>query len=68
MTGIRDERIPIDPEGVKALLHDLAVARITFQLRGINAVLKQPPPIRPLAPGERPRFEVYPPFDPQAKP
>lgn len=59
MTGVRDERIPIDPEGVKRLLDDLARARVVFQLRAIQAVIDPP------RPGERPRFEVYPPFDPE---
>jgi hypothetical protein len=39
--GKRDERIPIDPEGVRALLLDLAKAKIVFQLRALNAVMKQ---------------------------
>lgn len=45
MTGVRDERIPIDPAGVRQLLNDLAVARVTFQLRAISAVIGAAQPV-----------------------
>lgn len=39
MPGTRDERIPIDPEGVQQLLADLARVKVEFQLRAIAAVV-----------------------------